>query len=112
MGLARSYRKAEVSNIGIFNDIVFAFQAELAGFLAFRLAAVNDEVIVGDHFGADETTLNIAMNLAGGLFGHRALSDGPSANFVLTGGKETDEIHQCIGGANEAVACRLVDANL
>jgi hypothetical protein len=46
-------RKAEVCDVAVFEDVVFTFQAEFAGLFAFRLATVNDEIIVGNDFGAD-----------------------------------------------------------
>jgi hypothetical protein len=56
-----------VQHIAFLDDVVLAFQAQLAGLLAPGLALVFDEVVVGDGFGADEALLEVGMDDAGRL---------------------------------------------
>src|SRR5437762_6833599 len=92
--------ETKVDDVGILDEILFAFEPEFAGFLAFCFAAVNDEVLVGDHLGANKAALDIAMNFAGGFFGDSALGDRPGAHFVFPGGKKTDQIEQGVRDAD------------
>src|SRR5207244_4735819 len=90
----RSHREAEVGDVTVPHDVVLPFQAELPRLAALRLAPQADEVLVGHHLGADETTLDVAVDLARGLQGRRAAADRPGAALVLTRGEEADEIEE------------------
>src|SRR5690606_19224610 len=63
-GMAPCYSdvEAEVHDIALLDDVLLAFQAQPAGFLRASLAFVLDEVVVGDHFGADEAALEIGVD--------------------------------------------------
>src|SRR5262252_8903451 len=56
-----------MNDITVLDNVVFALESELAGFLALRLTAKNHEVIVSNDLGTDKTTLDVAMNLSGSL---------------------------------------------
>src|SRR5690606_14505766 len=55
--LQRSNVEAEVHHVAVLDDVVLAFQAPFAGFLGAGFALVGDEVVIGDHFGADKAFL-------------------------------------------------------
>src|SRR5919106_557768 len=97
--------------VAVFDDVVFAFQAELTCFFALDLAAVSDEIIIGDHLRPNKTTLDIAMDFPGGLSSDRSLGDRPRPHFVFARSKETDQVQERVSDANEAVARRFPDAD-
>jgi hypothetical protein len=105
-------REAKMDDVAVFDDVVFAFQAQLARFFALEFAAVNDEIVVGYHFGANKTALDIAMDFSRRPFGNGSLSHGPCADFIFTGRKETYQIQEPVGRVYKPVARRLLDANL
>src|SRR5690242_19683233 len=96
--------KAEVDDIAVSDDVVLAFEAELPRLAAFRLAAITDEVFVGNDFGADKPALDVAVNLSRGFPRRRPLADRPRLDLVFAGGEKTDEIEQLVRSADEAVA--------
>src|SRR6185295_138884 len=104
--------EAKVDDVGILDEILFAFEPKFAGFLAFCFAAVNDEILVGGHFSANKAALDVAMYFAGGFFGNGALGDRPGAHFVFASGKKTDQIEQGVRGADKALARWLINADL
>ena len=62
-----SGRKAEMHYVAVGDHVILAFQAHLAGLFSAGLAALGDEIVIGDGFGADEPALEIRMDDAGGL---------------------------------------------
>src|SRR5271166_4832235 len=82
----RSRREAEVHHVALGDDIVLAFEPELAGFARARFAAKGRVVVVSDGLGPDEAALEIAMDDAGGLGCLGALLDGPGARLPRPGG--------------------------
>src|SRR5690349_12739033 len=107
-----SNSEAKMDNIGILDRIILAFEAELAGFLALGFAAVSDEFVVGDDLSANEAAFDVAMNLARRLLCHSAPGNCPGTYLVFPRGKKTDQIEKRVGSTDEALACRLVDADL
>ena len=59
--------EAEVDDVAILHDVVFAFDADEAFFAGRGYAAVFYEVIEVHDLGTDESALEIRVNLAGGL---------------------------------------------
>src|SRR5215468_7859535 len=89
--------KAKMNDIAVLNDVVFALESELAGFLALRLTAKNHEVIVSNYLGTDKTALDVAMNLSGSFARDRSLSDRPRTDLVFAGRKKTYQIQEPVG---------------
>src|SRR4029450_3773308 len=108
----RSHSKAKVDDVSVLHHVVLALEAELPGFAALRLARVLDEVVVRHHLGADESTLDVAMDAAGRLARRRSATDRPRAALVLACGKEADQIQQAVAGADEPVARALGQAEI
>jgi len=109
--LQRSNVKAEVHHIAVFDDVVLAFQAPFAGFLGAGFALVLDEVVVGDHFGADEAFFEVGVDHGGGLRGGGADFDGPGADFLHACGEVGLQVEQRVTGADHAVQARLFHAH-
>ena len=57
-----SHIEAEMHDVAVVDDVVGAFEAHLAGVLGALLAAVRDEILVGDGLGADEALLEIGVD--------------------------------------------------
>src|SRR4029434_3948720 len=93
--------EAKVDDVGILDEILFAFEPKFAGFLAFCFAAVNHEILVADHLSENQLALDVAMYFAGGFFGDGSLGNRPSAHFVFASGKKTDQIEQAVRDADK-----------
>src|SRR5262249_2818958 len=52
----------EMDDVPVLHHVVLPLEAELARFPALRLAGVLHEVVVGDHFRADEAALDVAVD--------------------------------------------------
>ncbi len=70
------------------HHIFLAFEAEFAVFARARFAAMRDIIVIGNHFGADKSLLEIGMDDAGGARRTCALPDGPGAGLFRPGGEE------------------------
>src|SRR5579883_3433288 len=57
-----SHVEAEVQDVAVLNHVIGAFEPQLAGFLGALLAAMGDEIGIGDGLGADEALLEIAVD--------------------------------------------------
>ncbi len=86
---------ADVDDVAIFDDVVFAFDVELAGFLELHFGGVQPRSSPGagqfavlHHLGADETAGEVRVDRVRGVDGVRAMADGPGADFVFAGGEE------------------------
>src|SRR5439155_10526792 len=90
--------------VAVLHDVLLALEAELARFAAFRLAAVPDEVVEGDHLGADEAALDVAVDLAGRLERRRAAADRPGPALVLARSEEAHEVEEMVARTDEPVA--------
>jgi len=68
-------------NIPVFYRIILALQPKLAFLLSRIHGAGIRQILVGHHFRADETTLEIGMDNAGGLRSFCPFTDGPGTNL-------------------------------
>src|SRR5438552_5500368 len=106
------YSKPEVDDVAVLHDVLLALEAELPRLPALRLASVADELVEGDHLGADEAALDVAVDLAGGFEGRGAAADRPGAALVLARGEEAHQVEQVIARSDEAVAGALREAEV
>src|SRR2546422_4331970 len=109
---ARLYREAEVDDVAVLDDVVLALEPQLPRLAALGLAPEAHELVVGDHLGADEAALDVAVDLARRLEGRRAAADRPGPALVLAGGEEADQVEERVAGADEAGACALGEAQV
>ena len=65
--LRASVIKPEMHHVAVGDDVVLAFQAELARIARAGFALARDIIVIGDGFGADEALLEIGVDDAGGL---------------------------------------------
>ena len=94
-----------MNSVSILNNVVFAFEMELAGFFEDHFCLMTCgrdgarpstcfgggyEFAVMHDFGADEAAGDVAVNGVGGFDGVGAMPDGPGADFVFAGGEEAD----------------------
>src|SRR2546423_11880046 len=104
--------EAEVNDVAVGDGIFLALEARFTGLLALRLAAVADEIVVGDDLGADESLLDVAVDLAGGLLRDGAAPDRPGADFVFARGQKAHQVEQPVGGLHEAVPRRSFETGV
>src|SRR5579875_192139 len=111
LSLQRLHFKANVHDIAIFHDILFAFEAHLSGgFGLFPAATGGPKIVEGDDLGANEAAGKVGVNLFGGSYGVGALRNRPGAYLILTHGKKADQAQRFIGGADETISSRFGDA--
>ena len=94
--------KRNKQDVAVLDDIVLALGAHPARLLGAGLAAVADEILIGDGLGADEAALEIGVDDAGGLGRLGAFLDRPGARFLGAGGEEGDQMEQVVAGADDA----------
>src|SRR5258707_13476483 len=84
--------KPEMHNVAIGDDVLLAFQPQLAGIAGAGLAAERDVIGVGDGFGADKSLFEIGMDHAGrgGRLG--AAVDGPGPRLLRPDREIGDEV--------------------
>ena len=71
------------------------------------IEVVGFQVAIADDAGADEATLEIAVDLTGGLRCLGALADGPGAAFLLAVGQVGDQAQQAVAGLDQVVKAGL-----
>src|SRR3972149_12128955 len=79
--LNRLHVKSEVHHIAILHHILLAFHTHLAGIFRALLALVFHEIVEGNHFGTNETALEVVVDHARRLGGGIAFVDGPCPHF-------------------------------
>ena len=89
------------------HNVSLAFHAELARFFHGSFRAILQEVLGAHHFGADEATLQVAVDGSGSDGGGVAHMDGPGSCLVRTGGEEGMQIQGVVGCAHQLVHARL-----
>src|SRR5262245_51265084 len=77
-----SGREAEVQHVAVLDDVVLAFEPELAGVARPRFAVERDVIVVSDGLGADEALLEIGMDDARRLLRPRSVRHGPGARLL------------------------------
>ena len=60
-------RKPEMHHVAVGDDILLAFQSQLADVARAGLAAALDVIVIRDRLGADEATLEVRVDRACGL---------------------------------------------
>src|SRR5205814_8835634 len=108
----RLHSEPEVDDVTVLDDVVLALEPQLPRLAAPRLAPEAHELVVGDHLGADEAALDVAVDLARRLEGRRAAADRPGAALVLAGGEEAHQVEERVAGADEAGARALGEAQI
>src|SRR5688572_33079393 len=88
--------------------MLLALEADFAMLAARLHRAALHERVVGNHFGADESPLDVAVNFAGRLLRRRAARDRPRPALVLTDSEKGDVAEQVVGGTDNAIEARLL----
>ncbi|GCC44110.1 hypothetical protein chiPu_0028095, partial [Chiloscyllium punctatum] len=95
--------KSEMHHVAIGDDVVLAFEPQLAGIACAGFAVAGDIILIRDGLGADETLLEIGMDHAGGGRRLGAAVDGPGTRFLRADGEIGDEVEQPVAGADQAI---------
>src|ERR1043166_7899613 len=91
----------EVHDVAVLHDVLLALAAQLAGGLDRGFAAELLEVSDRVDLGADEFSLEVAVDDAGSLGGERALADRPRPDLLLAGGEVRLQAEQAVALARE-----------
>ena len=94
-GFSRSERRLryiikepDVQDVAVFDGVLFAFQAQLAGGFGGVPGPGRDQVVERQHFGADEAARQVRVDAARRRQGVRPGGNGPGADLVLADGEE------------------------
>ena len=87
-------------NITIFNDVFFAFDANLAGVTASLLRAKCYIISILDNLGTNKTLLEVGVDNARSLRCFCATRIGPSTRFVCSRCEEGFEVEQAVSRLN------------
>jgi len=98
-----------MDDIAVPDDVFLALDAHLARLLGRCLAAEYAEVVEGDHLGADEAPLDVAVYLARRSVRYGTAPDGPRPALVGPDGHEADQVQQAVGGGHELQPRRLAE---
>ena len=75
--------EAEMDDVAVFYDVVFAFQAPFSSVFGALFAFVLYVVVIGNHFGADEAFFEVGVDYAGRLWGGGANGNGSKPELLL-----------------------------
>src|SRR6266699_7048514 len=95
--------KAKVGDIAILDDVVFAFETLQALFCGGGKRAAGHKVFKTRYLGANKATLDIGVDLAGGLGRLRSFSHSPGAHLVLACCQEGNQVEQAIADLDDAI---------
>src|SRR5262249_57457101 len=104
--------EAEVDDVAVLDDVVFALQAHLAVIAACGHRSACDQRVVAHHFRTDEAPGDVAVDLTGGELRGRLPGDRPRAAFVLADGEERHVAEEIVGRANHPVEPRFGQAEI
>src|ERR1035437_925419 len=82
---------ADHQDVAVFDDVLLAFQTELAFVAGAGIAAEIDQRLPVHHFGANELLFEIGVNRAGGFDRRAVHGNGPGAALVFSGGEEAHQ---------------------
>ena len=99
----RCHIELEVDDVTVDDFVVASILSveTLGSHFGFRPAPV--QVLEFHHFGADEATLEVSVDHAGGLGGLGAASDGPAFDLVLTSGEVVDKLKCAVANVHDLV---------
>ena len=99
-------------DVAVLDDVLLAFDAELAGLADAGLATERNVVVVFDDLGADEAFLEVGVDDAGALRGLAAAHERPGTHLVGSGGEVGLQVEQVVGGAYQSRDAALVKSYL
>ena len=86
--------KSEFDDVAVLNDVIFAFEAQSAGFSHALHAAVFVKIFKGNRFGSDKSTFEVRVDDAGYLRRLHALLESPGARFLAAGSEARCQAQQ------------------
>src|SRR5581483_9661012 len=95
-------------HVAVLDDVVAALEAQGAALAGAGVAAVVDQLLPGNDFGADEALLDVGVDLAGGVPHRQALAEVPGLGGLgLAGGEEGDQVQQLEGAPDHGLKTGL-----
>src|SRR2546429_663129 len=89
----------------------YAKKTKLFCLFALGFASKGDEILIGNHLGADEAALDVTVDFSRSFPSVGSLRDRPCADFVFARGQKTDQIQKGVGRMDKPVSRRLFDAD-
>src|SRR5262245_59125372 len=86
--------------VAILNLVLLSFEPQPAAIARRLLASRLEQLVPGDHLGADEALGEIAVDLAGCRHRPVAALDRPGTDFILADREERDQSEQLVAGAD------------
>src|ERR1035437_6289958 len=86
----------DLDYVAVLDDVSLALGAKLAVLARLRHGLEREEILVRDHFGADEAARQVRVDRAGSFHGRRTVRNGPGSDFVRSGGQEREQPEQLI----------------
>ena len=99
-------------HIGFLDDVFLAFESQATRFLCALFAVARNEVVVGNHFGADKAFLKICVNLARGLRCGCTDFGCPGPYFLRACSEKGLQAKQFVATANHTIESRLVESQV
>src|SRR5260370_40392650 len=93
--------KPEMHDVAVGEDVLLAFQPQLAGIAGAGLAAERDVIGIGNRLGANKTLFEIGMNDAGGGGRPGAAVDGPGPRLLRPDGEIGGVVQEPIAGEDQ-----------
>src|SRR5919108_3781830 len=104
--------EAEEGDIAVVHRIFLALEADLASLARRGVGAGRLQFLVGNYLRLDETALEVAVDDACSLGRASPLADGPGPDLGLARGQEGQQSEQAVGGPDERVQGRLLEARV
>src|SRR5438309_6315549 len=95
---------ADVEDVAVAHDVFLPLQTHLAALARLGFRTDSHEFLVVDHLGADETALEVRVDLPGGAGSAIAAVNRPGAHLVFTDREERGELEKVVGRADETLA--------
>src|SRR4051812_37143385 len=103
-----SVREPEMQDVAIRDDIILAFEPQLAGVARTGFALERHVIRISDRLGPDKTLLKIGMDHASRLRRLGALCDRPGAGLLGPDREIGQQAQELVAGADDPVQSRLV----
>lgn len=99
-------------DITILDDIILAFDSDLASLAAFGFRTEGDVIVILNHFSAYETTFEVRVNNARRLRSFHTFLECPCPAFLRACGEECLKTKETICGFDKAIDATLFEAKI
>src|SRR5699024_6903618 len=79
--------KPKFHHVAVVHNVIFAFHADFAGSFSVVHGTGGNKILKGNHFGFNESTLEVGVNHTGSFWGSVTFADGPGAGLFRASGQ-------------------------